>query len=292
MQKVIEEFFRMDSHNDSATLMVTLCTFVTGYFLAALFFISSRYLSRKSHRKMFLYNLLSLYKSVEAQEKGFDSTKKALNFEKNTQWVYDKVDFFQIATFREMTYKESFNSFFNGFENQVTCRIKKSAKRKAFIKVWSIISNVEFWSKKSLDDFTPFAEKYNRHSDDRNAAVQELRQIWERLFSQDPNQLNSDEIEYLNGLHQIVMNYAQILTLTRRGPYITHRQLVLRMRFLNKHYSHIAMVREVSDQCMKASGIYIDMEHMMRVMKSQYQTFYLAAREFRRQTKIIIKILA
>ena len=129
MQEFIEKYFKI-GHDASATLIVTLIIFILGYAISAIVYILSRYFNRRSHRKMFINNLLGLNKAIKAQENGFLATLKSMNFEENTFWVYDKVDFFQLSAFREIGYKDSFKSFFYGIENMLPSCTKKKSKTK------------------------------------------------------------------------------------------------------------------------------------------------------------------
>src|SRR5690348_10647946 len=113
MQKIVEKFFDI-SHDASASLIITLGTFILGYLITGLVFLISKYFERKSNRKIFIENLKNLSKSLKRQERAFIDTIKSFDIVKNTPWQYSKVDFFQVSVFKEMSYKENFRSFFLG----------------------------------------------------------------------------------------------------------------------------------------------------------------------------------
>ena len=290
MQEFIEKYFKI-GHDASATLIVTLIIFILGYAISAIVYILSRYFNRRSHRKMFINNLLGLNKAIKAQENGFLATLKSMNFEENTFWVYDKVDFFQLSAFREIGYKDSFKSFFYGIENMLPSCTKKNLKRKAFNRAWSIFSNSEFWSNKALNDYYQNLEKYNQFGDKRNTAINGLRIFWEGLFSVDPNVIGEDHRKYLNELSQIIVEYAKIPTKKRVGPYVTNRKLILKIRLLNKKYPTLFFIRQINDKCMEASSAYIDMEYLVRNIKSQCKVYYYSFREFNKTINKVIRIL-
>ena len=291
MQEIIEKFFNI-GHDASATVIITLLTFILGYFITGVVFVISKYFQRRANRKMFINNLLSLDRAIKSQEKVLNSLLKDIDFVENKLGTYDKVDYFQLMLFREMSYKDCFKSFFHGFENQVSVCIKKPLKRKAFTKVWSILSNIEFWEKKMIDGYYEMFEKYNKFGTARNKALNELRQMWEHLLSVDPNTISQEHRNYLNSLAAIVINFARAPTLKRVGPYFVQRNLVLKIRILNKKYLTLPFTKEFTDKCLEVSSEYIDMEMLVRNTKHQYQLYYYTFREFSRSTKKIIKILS
>ncbi len=291
MQKIIERYFEI-SHDASASLIITLLTFILGYFITGCFYIISRYFNRRANRKMFVSNLTSLEKNIKSQEKAFWGLLDSMNFEKNTIWNYSKVDFFQILAFQELGYKDSFNGFFHGIENIVPLFIRKPIKRKAFNKTWSILNNIDFWEKKALSDFYPLLEKYNSFGEKRNKAMNDLRIMWEQLFLADPQTIPQVHIDYLNELHKIIEAYAKTPTLERVAPYFTHRNLVLKIRILNKKYKTLGFTREFNDKCLEVSSHYLDMEMLVRNTKKQYKNYYYSFREFRRLIPKIKNILS
>lgn len=290
MQEIIEKYFSI-SHDASASLIITLITFILGYILTGCFYIISRFFQRKSHRKMFLNNLVSLNKSLKAQEKAFLTTIKSLKFEENNLWNYDKVDFFQLSAIKEMSYKESFNSFFYGFENQISICIGNKLRRKSFNRAWSIFSNTEFWSTKAIADFYSFTEKYNNYGDKRNSVMHELHTMWESLLSVSTTNISDEHYQYLIQLGEIISEFGKIPTAKRVTPYITHRKLILRIRILNRKHFTLPFMREFNDKCLEVSAVYIDMEHLVRHSKAQYKVYYYSFRTFNRSLKKIIQIL-
>lgn len=290
MQKVIENFFDI-GHDASATVIITLLIFILGYLITGVVFVISKFLQRRANRKMFINNLTSLNKTVEFQEKVLTSLLKNIDFVENKLGVYNKVDYFQLMLFHEMSYKDTFKSFFHGFENQISVCIKKPLKRKAFTKVWSILSNIEFWDKKMIDGYYEMFERYNKFGAARNKAINELRQMWEYLLLVDPNTISQIHKSYLNELALIVKKFSKTPTLKRVGPYFVNRNLVLKIRILNKKYPTLPFVKEFTDKCLEVSSEYIDMELLVRNTKQQYQIYYYTFREWSRSTKKIIKIL-
>ena len=168
---------------------------------------------------------------------------------------------------------------------------KKNLKRKAFNRAWSIFSNSEFWSNKALNDYYQNLEKYNQFGDKRNTAINGLRIFWEGLFSVDPNVIGEDHRKYLNELSQIIVEYAKIPTKKRVGPYVTNRKLILKIRLLNKKYPTLFFIRQINDKCMEASSAYIDMEYLVRNIKSQCKVYYYSFREFNKTINKVIRIL-
>lgn len=290
MQRLIEKYFNI-SHDASASLIITLLTFILGYLITATVYVLSRYFNRRANRKMFVSTLASLAKTLKAQENSFTTLLESMNFQENTLWSYSKVDFFQILTFQELGYKESYKSFFYGFESFLPSFVNKKLKRKAFNKTWSLLNNMDFWEKKALADFYPLLEKYNTHGDARNNAMNDLRIMWEKLFTVDPATISPTHLDYLKKQDGIIASFAKTPTLKRVGPYFAHRNLILKIRILNKKFRLLPFVREFNDKCMEVSSHYLNMEMLVRNTREQYKVYYHSFREFRRVTQKIIKIL-
>src|SRR6185437_2931595 len=235
MQKFIEKFFNI-SHDASASLIITLCTFILGYLITGLVFIINRYFERRSNRKIFLDNLKSLNKSLLRQQRGFSDCIKSFDIIRNSPWIYAKIDFFQIAVFKEMSYKENFKSFFLGFENQLKICSNKDLRRRAYNKTWENFNNIQFWSDKAFNDFYPILEKYNLFGEKRNIALNQLRQMWEHLLhacKMDPTRFIGEPLEFLKSLDELIRIYQKIPTNERVMPYRTQRSLILPLRILN-----------------------------------------------------------
>jgi len=294
MQKIVEKFFDI-SHDASASLIITLGTFILGYLITGLVFLISKYFERKSNRKIFIENLKNLSKSLKRQERAFIDTIKSFDIVKNTPWQYSKVDFFQVSVFKEMSYKENFRSFFLGFENQISICISKDLKRRAYNKTWENLNNLQFWSDRAFNDFYPILEKYNQQGDKRNIALNQLRQMWEQLFyigKTDPTKFTAEQFEYVKALDTLIGVFQKIPTNQRVTPFRTHRSLILPIRILNKKYQLLPFVRELNDRAMEVSTHYREMELLLRHTRIQYQEYLYTIRTIQRTNKMIIKILS
>lgn len=293
MQKFIEKFFNI-SHDASASLIITLCTFILGYLITGLVFIISRYFDRKSNRKIFLDNLKSLNKSLQRQQRGFLNSIKSFDIIRNSPWLYAKVDFFQIAVFKEMSYKENFKNFFLGFENQLAICSNKDLRRRAYNKTWENLNNIQFWSDRSFNDFNPLLERYNELGEKRNNALEQLRQLWEKLLhdcKMEPTRFTGEELEFLKSLDKLIGVFQKIPANERVTPYKTHRSLILPIRILNKKYPSLPFIRKFNDIAMDVSHQYREMELMLRHTRKQYQEYYHIFRGIQKTNEMILKIL-
>jgi hypothetical protein len=293
IQDYIEYLFNI-SHDASATLIITLATFLVGYLITATVYIVNKYLERSSNRKIFLDNLRDLTKSVRRQHKGLIDTINSLDIRANTTWEYSKIDFFQIPVFHEMSYKECFKSFFLGVENQMNIFSSRKLKRHAFTKVWENLNNVQYWSERGLDDFRQYLEAYNQYGERRNHSLNELRIMWEDLFQtaqMNPKKLANIEIEYAHHLDKIVSSYQKIPTKKRVGPFTTNRSLILPIRILNKKYHLLPLARTINDKAMEVGTYYNEMEVLLRNLRVQYRIYASAFRSIQKTNEKIIKIL-
>jgi len=291
MQKFIERFFNI-SHDASASLIITLFTFILGYIITGLVFLISKYLERKSTRKIYIDNLISLNKSLARQVKQISYTLDSFNIVKNTLWVYSKADFFQIPVFREISYKDTFKSFFFGVENQIALCTNKKLKRRAFNKTWENLNNIQFWSDKAFNDFNPILEKYNAYGEKRNTALNDLRKMWEQFLQNVPTNIHPEQLEYIKKLYLLIADFQKIHSDERVKPFVTHRKLILKIRILNRKNPNFEFVRVFNDKAMDVSTHYHDMELLLRHTKSQYLEYYHFFRGIQKVNQKIIKILS
>jgi hypothetical protein len=293
MQRFIEKFFNI-SHDASATLIITLATFVLGYLITAVVFLISKYFERRSNRKIFINNLRSLNKSIKRQQRAFIETIKTLNMANNAFWQNSKVDFYQISVCEEMSYKENFKSFFLGLENQCSFCISRELKRKAYNKVWENLNNIKFWSNHAFNEFYPMLNKFNQHGNNRNNAINQLRQMWEQLFqsvSTEPSRFTPEQLAYLKKLYLIIAAFQKIKNDKRVMPFTTQRSLILPIRILNRKHSTIPNVRELNDKALEASNHYHEMEVLVRHARFQFREYYRAFRVIQKTNEMIIRIL-
>ena len=289
MQKILENYFGIGP-DTAVSLLITLFTFILGYLITAVVFTTSRYYKRRSHRKIFIANLQNLNRSVLKQEKAFLQTVKSFDIIENTPWEYTKADFFQIDVFKEMSYHESFRSFFLGFENQISC-LKRKLKRRAFNRVWENLSNIKFWSEHAFNSFYPILEMYNQHGSRRNASLTDLRKMWEQFYSANPATLTEEQMKYIKELDLITSRFQKIPTNRRVYPYTVNRNLVLPIRILNRKYIHLPRVIEFNDKAGEVGTHYHEMEVLLRNTRNQYKEYYYTFRSIGRVNRKIIKIL-
>lgn len=293
MQKFIENLFNI-SHDASASLIVTLSTFILGYLITGFVVLITRYFVRRTNRKMFNENMQSLNKSIKRQLKAFKHTIATLDIMKSPPWIYTRADFFQVNVFKEMSYKENFKSFFLGLENQLPFCTNQKLKRKAYNKAWENLNNIQFWSDRGFDSFYPALDKFNQHGERRNEAMTRLRKMWEHIIHQAqiaPNSLTPIEFEYVKALDKIIGSAQKIPTNERVLPFRTHRSMILPIRILNRKFHTIGFVREINDTALEVSHHYLEMENLVRHTRIQYQDYAYSFRSILKTNEKIIRIL-
>jgi hypothetical protein len=288
MQEFIEKLFNI-GHDASATIIITILVFVLGYIITGIGRIISNFIRRAAVRKLFLENIKSLNVSIREQERIYKVMADAFYIHKDPSWDTFKVELFQIAVFKEISYKETFQAFFTGIENVFSC--KKKIKRKAFNKLWENVASAELWTNKAFNDFTPTLEKYNSYDTARAEAITTMRKAWEKAFSAGAKgQLPPNELEYYTKMGEITLDYKIIPTQERTKPFVTHRKLVLRMRILSKKYAPISN-RDLNDAAMEASYQYANMRNILNVVREQYLIYKHLLRSVHKTNDTIISIL-
>lgn len=291
MQQWIEKYFQI-GHDAAASVLIALITFIVGYIITALVYGINRFLERRSNRKIFFHSLKGLNKSLKRQEKGFIETIDSLNVVENSPWRYSKVELFQISVFREMGYRDTFKSFFVGFENQLRC-VNRNLKRKAFNKAWENVNITDFWLNKSFEDFYPTLDRYNEFGERRSQAIEKLSRIWISFFEQSRTTPSNDvESQYLKALDAIISNWQKLPTGKRVTPFNVQRSLILKIKILNKKYPYLPLITDFDQIASDASHQYHQMELIVRHFRDQFKEYRRVIRNVYRTNEKILEILA
>lgn len=282
----INELFGIKSAT-SAPIVITLLVFVTGQMLIFLTASVKEIAKRKRIRKVYNEIVNSAIISTRKQEKIFLEHSSFMNFENLSNLILKKMEFFQLGLLQEIGFNNSHSSFFNGIENWLKTRNRKTRSR-AFVKCWEIMKSVDYWITESYNSIESFSIKYNWHNDARNESLMKLgKQIEDLLFSHigkdvDPNtKLGS----YLWKLLEINRNHRRANDLR---PHSVHRNLVVQLRILNRKYPELNEISEMNFLLIEASIHYEGMFEMLKKQRLQYSIF---ARNFRYNYRIFEKSL-
>lgn len=304
MQKIMEKFFNI-TPDASATLLITLLIFIGGYFVTAVVFLGSKYFKRRANRKLFIESLQTLEKPLNAQAKSFAEFILQLSTDNTNAMILNKVEFFQLPVFKEMSYKETFRSFFTGIENILCSKKKRTLKRRAFNLTWANINSLEVWNQKVDDYFLMYIAKYNEYNQTREESVQKLRQTWNTWFVKslkrkaDPgihieNAVQAPVLpeQYINELGELTQNVSEILKHHKPTPYLIQLHLVGRIKELNMKYYTLESILDFSNTAMDASRQYDEMLKLINHTKQQFNMYRRMSVRIKRQNRKIIKILS
>jgi len=316
IQEFIERLFNI-SHDASATLIITITIFIFGYVFTVVAHLARSFFKRRAIKKVFLDNLNNFNKSIKWQQRNIEKTIESLNIEENTRWEFAGVQFYQISVFKEMTYTESFKAFFLGLENRkgVFVFIKRlrylfsrekrllyksstrymKLKSHAFNKLWENLSRVNRFSERTANEFQKHLATYNEHGENRNVAVDELRKLWEDIFSftkKNQDHMSSREFEFSRQLDFITSQFQKIPTRKRVEPYTTNRKLILPIRILGKKFQDIQNAQIITNKALEAGHHYHEMEMLIRHFLNQYKIYLLEFNSVRRMNEKILKILS
>lgn len=285
--KYINKLFGIESAT-SAPIIITLLVFLTGQLLIWITAALKEISKRKQTRKVFGEVVNSAITTTRKQEKIFTECAGYMNFVNLNDLILKKMEFFQLDLLKEVGFNNSHSSFFNGIENWLKTRNRKTQSR-AFVKCWEIMKSVDYWINESYNSIDGFSLKYNKHNDLRNEALTKLgKQVEDLLFSHigkdvDPNtKLGS----YLWKLLEINTKHRKANDLR---PHSVHRNLVVQLRILNRKYPELNEISDMNFLLIEAS---IQYESMFDMLKKQRKQYLIFACNFRYNYRIFEKSLS
>lgn len=274
MQEYLNKSFNID-YNNSATIIITVFIFLCGLIFQLFFNYIKIYYSKKRTRKFFKYSVNEFHKKVSNQADEYKRISKSLKFNSDYSFDFKRTTISSIGIFQTLNQEKTFDSYFVGFDRSLKCNRK--LKLKAFNKVWGAINSVEFWHDNSFSNREQFISKYNLLNDKRNTSIEKLRQLLEvELFKY--NKKSTDAVsDYIKKYDLIFQNWQTLNDRTR--PDIIHRQLILRIRILNRKYQHFELVDLTNNLLLEASFNYLELRTLLRITSDEFLHHYFTFKE-------------
>ncbi|HEY6144032.1 MAG TPA: hypothetical protein VIV55_11515 [Flavobacterium sp.] len=289
IQKFIEQLFNIDS-NTSATIIITVIVFALGYIFTSLGKIISKYSIRKANRKIFIKNLESLIISLNKRREVIEIQLIHLNIKTFTVVPISKIQFFQISILNSMTYKETFECFFTGFENILYSSKTSKLRSKCFIKVWENMSNIEFWENKMYEQMKPAQDEINRLNEILTKPLTEMRILYTELLSNVNNPaIKPLEKEFLIEVKSIINTW-----LTQENidhGYTVNEFLSKKFISLSSKYEEIQSAKKLKEHSVLASYSYGNIVRVNESIQRSLKDYDTSMRYFIRTTKVLIKTL-
>lgn len=284
----LQDYFGVNQ-DTSATIITTLLVFIVGFILTVLSRAILAYLKRRSTRLLILNFITNYCDQIENQSKGFAKSSEQFRFKDKSNYTMRIRAFTQL----DLGNSQVFEAFFTGIENIVCKKESRNLKRKAFNKIWEILSSVEFWSKRSIDDLKLFNERNDNHQDLRNAAIDQHRRLFERVMIETQNQTTNskDFFEYLTLYDKVISDYQKLPNLT--FPKVAHENLVLPLRKLNSSYGKMGFLiaLDLNDPLMTASHQYDNLENLLNEFRKLFLDRSWQFRGYRRYLQKSVAIL-
>lgn len=287
IQKYLECNYGVDS-NTSATLIITLFVFLLGVAFQYALNSFTKYSERRRVRKTFLVGLSEFSNQVKKQSEQYHKSSLTFTFDKETNFEFNRATISTIGSLIDLQYNRTYEAFFFGFENL----IKFNSKRKfeAFNKIWDSIKSVEFWHEKSFQDVNYFIEKYNDLNERRNEAINAHRLFFEPIMTQMDGQTVPGNIgRYMQAADQVHVDWQNKPNRTR--PNIVHRNLVIRLRILNRKNQNLPIANRMNDNLLTATMEYQSQRNFLRAQKEQMENYERSFRHYYRLVNAGISIL-
>jgi len=295
IQSYIESVFHVQPQT-SAPIIITLFVFIVGFLINWLSKSVSKYLERKSNRKLFIDSLNALIDSVEKQSTSFKETISNLDITNDTVWVYQRAEFYLIPALREMGYRSAFMTYFTGIENITWFKDKKykGRKRRCFNKTWENVSLLEFWTERIFDDFNRFNKMYNEYLDQWSETIdKKLRGAWVTYLTEKRSRkdLSEHDIKFSNSLSLILKTYSQTDYTFRSKPYNTFNTLVAPIKKLSEDFESMTDSSSLIRYSLEAGNHYHAMENVVNHTKEQMAHYNDVLNKIRDSTQEAVSVL-
>ncbi|MEO9850192.1 MAG: hypothetical protein ABJH72_09680 [Reichenbachiella sp.] len=287
MLDLIEEYFGI-SRNTAATITITILVFVTGQFLLSIKSAINGYLKRKAIRTMFKQVVEGAIKTSKKNVEICNQVKRNLYFDKLTYLTKQKSEFFHLSLLQEIGHQTIYQSYFSGIENTVIFW-KNTKRQRAFLKTWETMTSLSYWVQECYDNIDIIRDKYNKHGDFKAEAMKRF-QITSDSMAYDHNGKNVEEraIHYLTKFFNIQTNFQ---SLQDRRPHILHRQLIVRLRILNKDFKDLPITHNTNAILSEATYQYESMSLLLKASRFQYHIYSCNFRFFYRTLNVALKII-
>lgn len=274
--------------NTSATIIISLLVFFMGIAFQRLIALYIGYNRRSKVRQIFFIALKNIIDQLIDQSEGYLKSSKSFSFEKEFNFTIIRASLFSASSLQSLGYEKTYEALFTGVENFFSCN--QRVRLKAFNKVWQTVKAVEFWHDHSFSDINRFNDRYNSLNERRGNALEEHRKLVENILIPLQGKLLPEiEGKYLQKVDDIHFEWQKIPDRTR--PDITHRQLVLKLRILNRKNSSIPLANKMNANLLEASILYMDQSSLLKAKRDQFHAFYRSFRYYSRICKVSGKIL-
>lgn len=290
IQSLIERLFNVDSRT-SATIIISLTVFISGYIISSLIKTVEKYFIRKANRKIFLLNLKTFIDSIRKRREILKEQLSHLQIENFSQIPVGGVQFFQVSVLNSIGHKNAFDAFFLGFENVLIFKSRKNLKRKAFLKVLENMANIEVWEKEMYDQMTPMQKEINRMNETMAGPLTQMRLKYFDLFKKmDTSTLEISEISFVTELRKVVSEWE--LSSQARTGYNVNEFLSKKINTLCTKHLSLPIAVELRNICMDAEYwfrniVVINNSITMGLTQHNHSLSY-----FSKSTRKIIKILS
>lgn len=286
-QKYLELNYGIDA-NTTATIFITIFIFFIGLVVQQMIVIYNSYNERRKTRKIFKISLKSFVKQVKKQADEYQKTSQTFTFDKESNFEFNRASISTISSLNNLGFQRTYEAYFFGIENMFKCHL--DFKLKAFNKIWDAVKSVEYWHDKSFQDVSDFINKYNTFNERRNRAVDNHRRYFEPIMTSISGKTVPKNLGlYLRDADQIHFDWQNYPNRTR--PNVVHKQLITRLRILNRENQDLDVANVMNNNLLEASMEFQNQHNLLKAQKIQFVSYGRMFRLYSRIAKKTIEIL-
>lgn|GEM_PF-2376350 len=188
---------------------------------------------RKVTKRILKKTLLELAINVKAEVKNCHKASKTFVSSNTSNFSLKKSNFSQLSIFREIGYKELFDTYYKGIFNNINATLRM----RAVSKLWSVINYVSEREEYVKDEMKVFNELNNKQTAILNKAQKALLDYIYQLLIQANTFKNNGERNYVIELERARADWMKLEN--RKHPDIVYEKLVRPIILTNKEYLNL-----------------------------------------------------
>ncbi len=293
MMKIVEyinKIFGIEN-NTTATILISLFTFLFSYILVWLGQLYIAYRERKTIRIVFEEAINKMISQMKNQSKNYSKNSENLVFKNEIGFDFKIGPLFPLNTFENIGYSKLIDIYIlRGILFAPMKRAIRKKRAKAINKLWEVITSIHFWNNLAIQNTSKFLDDYNKYNDSRNEAVEGYNQLYLEMYdSLNLGQLTIIEEEYFKKVNLIRDQWIKKTNYIR--PDIINEFLIQPLRFLNLNNEQIKYANQMNFWLLKADLEFNNQSNILLFNKNQYLHYSIIYKNYSRLAEKCVMIL-
>lgn len=285
LMEFINTLFGIDN-STSAPILITLIVFIGGLLINWIYMLLNNIISRNNVKGLVKNMICEIIKSCDLQSKNFDEFVEEIKMQNSEIFSLKVSQINSLDSFNRLEYKLVYESYFSGWK-----KLFAKKRLKAFNKMWAMISKLNYWDPKYIQNLTDYNSNYNRHLNKWNESMDSFRRLSAALKQ---NVNGGKPVD--KRLRPYVQLFNEILVRWQEKDDYTHPAnvsefLVEPLLDLNKDFEDSPFVIELDNYLLDLKLHYINLSKVVSANKSLFISHKYTYQNAARILKVCLKIL-